>query len=57
VELSPDDIVKKMKAVEDYVSELRKCRSPEVVSALARVRGAESGYDYAEGFQIIRNYE
>lgn len=57
VELSPDDIVKKMKAVEDYVSELRKCRSPEVVSALARVRGAESGYDYAEGFQIKQAYE
>ena len=57
VELSPDDIVKKMKAVEDYVSELRKCRSPEVISALARVRGAESGYDYAEGFQLLRGYE
>ena len=57
VELSPEDILAKMKAVEDYVSELRKCRSPEVVSALARVRGAESGYDYAEGFQIIRTYE
>lgn len=57
VELSPDDIVKKMKAVEEYVTELRKCRSPEVVSALARVRGAESGYDYAEGFKIERGYE
>ena len=57
VELSPDDILKKMKAIEDYVTELRKCRSPEVISALARVRGAESGYDYAEGFQIIRSYE
>ena len=56
VELKPEDIVTKMKAVEDYVTELRKCRSPEVISALARVRGAESGYDYAEGFKIIRAY-
>ena len=57
VELSPDDIVKKMKAVDDYFTEIRKCRSSEVVQALARVRGAESGYDYAEAFQIIRTYE
>ena len=57
VELSPEDIVTKMKAVEDYVTESRKCRSPEVISALARVRGAESGYDYAEGFKIIRSYD
>ena len=56
VELSPDDILTKMKAVEDYVTELRKCRSPEVISALARVRGAESGYDYAEGFMLVRGY-
>ena len=56
VELSPEDILKKMKAVEDYVTELRKCRSPEVISALARVRGAESGYDYAEGFMLERGY-
>jgi LmbE family N-acetylglucosaminyl deacetylase len=57
IELSPEDILKKMKAVEEYVTELRKCRSPEVISALARVRGAESGYDYAEGFQILKAYE
>ena len=57
LELSPDNIVKKMKAVDDYVTELRKCRSPEVISALARVRGAESGFDYAEGFQLVRAYE
>lgn len=57
VELSPENILKKMKAVEEYVTELRKCRSPEVISALARVRGAESGFDYAEGFQIVRSYE
>lgn len=57
VELSPDDIVKKMKAVDEYVTEIRKCRSSEVVQALARVRGAEAGYDYAEGFQIIRSYD
>jgi LmbE family N-acetylglucosaminyl deacetylase len=57
VELSPDNILKKMKAVEEYVTELRKCRSPEVISALARVRGAESGFDYAEGFQVVRTYE
>ena len=57
VELSPDDIVKKMKAVDEYVTEVRKCRSSEVVQALARVRGAESGFDYAEGFQIVRTYQ
>lgn len=56
VELSPDNVLAKMKAVEDYVTELRKCRSPEVISALARVRGAESGFDYAEGFQLVRGY-
>lgn len=56
VELSPDDILAKMTAVDDYISEVRKSRSPEVISALARVRGAESGYDYAEGFMIIRSY-
>jgi LmbE family N-acetylglucosaminyl deacetylase len=57
VELSPDNILKKMKAIEDYVTEVRKCRSPEVISALARVRGAESGYDYAEGFEVLKAYE
>ena len=56
VELSPENIVAKMKAVEDYVTEIKKSRSPEVISALARVRGAESGYDYAEAFQIKRCY-
>ena len=57
VELSPEDILCKMNAVEEYVSELKKSRSPEVISALARVRGAEGGYDYAEGFKVIRGYE
>jgi LmbE family N-acetylglucosaminyl deacetylase len=57
VELSPENILNKMKAVEEYVTELRSCRSPEVISALARVRGAESGFDYAEGFMINRAYE
>jgi LmbE family N-acetylglucosaminyl deacetylase len=57
VGLTPEDILVKMKAIEDYVSELRKCRSPEIISALARVRGAESGYDYAEAFILVKGYE
>ena len=39
-----------------YESELRDDRSPEVIEALARLRGAESGSEYAEGFMLVRGF-
>lgn len=56
VELSKSDIKAKMNAVEAYHTEFKNCRSPEVVEALAKVRGAESGFKYAEGFMLVRSY-
>ncbi len=53
-------IGQKLKALEVYADELRPYphpRSKEGVKILARYRGLEAGYKYAEAFQIIRTLE
>ncbi|MGB3681940.1 MAG: PIG-L family deacetylase [Rubrobacteraceae bacterium] len=47
----------KIEAIKRYATQLRPSphiRSPESVNALARVRGAEIGVDYAEAFGVLR---
>ncbi|MFA5317874.1 MAG: PIG-L family deacetylase [Patescibacteria group bacterium] len=51
-------INKKIEILEIYKDELRDCphpRSIEGVKVLAKYRGMEVGYKYAEAFQVIRN--
>ena len=51
---------KKLKAMEIYSSEMDEFpfpRSRESVEALARVRGATSGFKAAEAFQLLRSCE
>jgi len=55
INVSKIDIENKIKAMESYKGESREDphpRSPEVLSALAKVRGAESGNYFAESFMI-----
>lgn len=47
----------KIEAIKRYATQLRPSphiRSPESVNALARVRGAEIGVEYAEAFGVLR---
>ena len=37
-----------------YASQVRGHRSPDLVRALARLRGAQAGMEYAEGFTLLR---
>jgi LmbE family N-acetylglucosaminyl deacetylase len=51
------DLDAKLSAIEAYVSQFRvppHLRSLANITALARLRGSESGVDYAEGFRIHR---
>lgn len=51
------DLGLKLQALQLYASQLRPSphlRSPETITALARLRGSESGVEYAEGFRIHR---
>ena len=59
VELTEADVDKKIAAMESYKQEARKDphpRSPEALKALAKVRGSESGYMWAEAFMIQRTF-
>lgn len=59
VELSDTDLENKIKAMLAYKNEVRPDphpRSPEVLRALAKVRGSESGYNFAEAFMIQRTF-
>lgn len=59
IDISESDLSHKLKAMDAYETEARKDphpRSSEVLKALAKVRGAESGYNYAEAFMISRSY-
>jgi len=50
-------IEKKIEAIEAYATQLRPpphVRSLDGVRALARIRGADIGVDYAEAFQVFR---
>jgi N-acetylglucosamine malate deacetylase 1 len=59
VEISKDDLDLKVKAMETYKGEARPDphpRSREVLEALAKVRGSESGHFFAESFMVQRDY-
>ena len=60
VNISEDDIKAKIKAMQAFKEEARTDphpRSPEVLKSLAKVRGSESGYNYAECFMIQKIYQ
>ena len=48
------NILKKVDGYKLYASQVRGHRSPEMVTALARWRGFQSGFRFAEGFEILR---
>ncbi|MFL0684452.1 LmbE family N-acetylglucosaminyl deacetylase [Algoriphagus aquaeductus] len=48
------DLEKKLEAYELYASQVRGHRSPQVLRSMAQIRGKQSNYLYAEGFQILR---
>ncbi len=50
----PVDIEKKLKAYSLQPSQVRKMRSPEILKAIAKLRGASCNCEYAEGFHIER---
>lgn len=55
LEISESELEAKIKAMQTYRSEARPDphpRSPEVLRAVAKVRGSESGFFYAEAFMI-----
>ena len=59
VELSPEDLDAKVAAMQAYRGEARPDphpRSPEVLRALAKVRGSESGYLWAEAFMVQKAF-
>jgi len=56
ISLTPKHLLTKIEALKLYETELRKDRSPIVVDMLARLRGAESGNDFAEAFVLVRGY-
>lgn len=59
VEISTDQVEAKVKAMMTYKGEARPDphpRSPEVLRALAKVRGSESGFFFAEAFMINKMF-
>ena len=59
VDISAEELEKKVKAMESYTGESRPDphpRSGEVLRALAKVRGSEAGCYFAESFMIMRAY-
>jgi LmbE family N-acetylglucosaminyl deacetylase len=59
IEVSEKDIDLKCRAMETYIGEARPDphpRSREVLKALAKVRGSESGFLFAEGFMIQKAF-
>lgn len=53
------DVERKIKAMQSYKGEARPDphpRSPEVLRALAKVRGSESGHFFAEAFMVQRTF-
>jgi LmbE family N-acetylglucosaminyl deacetylase len=59
IEVSEEDIDKKCRAMETYIGEARPDphpRSREVLKALAKVRGSESGFLFAESFMIQKAF-
>jgi N-acetylglucosamine malate deacetylase 1 len=59
VELTEDQIDSKIEAMETYEGEARPDphpRSREVLKALAKVRGSEAGYSFAEAFILHKSF-
>jgi len=59
IEISEANLQSKIDAMENYEGEARKDphpRSKEVLRALAKVRGSESGYHFAESFMISKTF-
>lgn len=59
IEVSERDLESKIKAMETYKGEARPDphpRSREVLSALAKVRGSEAGFYFAESFMISKTF-
>ena len=50
----PVSIEDKLHSYSLYASQVRGHRSPDLVRALARLRGAQAGMEYAEGFTVLR---
>jgi LmbE family N-acetylglucosaminyl deacetylase len=48
------DIDKKIEGYKLHTSQVRSHRSPEMIKLMAKFRGYQSGYDYAEAFKILR---
>ena len=60
VHVSEDDVKAKMKAMQTFKDEARPNphpRSPEVLRSLAKVRGSESGFFYAECFMMQKMFD
>ena len=53
----PISIEGKLHSYSLYASQVRGHRSPELIRAIARLRGAQSGCDHAEGFTVRRMTE
>jgi len=48
------DIERKIQAYKIHASQVREMRSPDRIMTMAKWRGYQSGFDYAEGFQVLR---
>lgn len=60
VKISKKNLEAKLNAIKQYKGEVRPDphpTSPEVLKALAKVRGSESGFLYAEAFMIQKLYQ
>ena len=56
IEIGIDGINKKIEALNTYEGVMRDFphpRSKEVLTGLSQLRGAESGFNYAESFQLV----
>lgn len=53
----PIDAEEKVRAYALYASQVRGHRSPDLVRALARLRGAQAGTEWAEGYAVKRMVE
>jgi len=59
VKVEADDVERKIKSMQSYRGEARPSphpRSPEVLRAVACVRGSESGSHWAEAFMLLRAF-
>ncbi|KPL07896.1 hypothetical protein AMJ86_02500 [bacterium SM23_57] len=59
VDVSAEDVARKIKAMQCYRGESRPDphpRSPEVLRALAKVRGSEGGFMWAEAFMMQKTF-